>query len=184
MLKKATKSWMLLYFKTGTEKRIMDTLYKKGVHCYRPLYGSAVKGIFDFKKETQTPLFNNYLFVHVLPAQYKLVKSVQGVINFVYWLNTPVVIPDQDIAAIRSFLKEHDAIDVTKIPVNAAENMVITRTPVFHKEGKVVQIIQHTTKISLPTIGYALAAKLEQDNTLYDGMIATPLPMTGFHVKN
>jgi transcription antitermination factor NusG len=185
MVKNSIKCWMLVYIKTGMEKRIMDSLQKRGVHCYRPSNGSAsARGRFDYRKDIQAPLFNTYLFVHLLPTQSELVEKVPGVVNFVYWLNTPVVIPDQDIAAIRSFLKEHDAFEVSKIPVNAAENMIITRTPVLHKEGKVVQITHHTTKISLPTIGYTLAAKPEQTDSLYNGMIATPLPVAGFHIKN
>ncbi|MFT3947608.1 MAG: hypothetical protein QM763_11625 [Agriterribacter sp.] len=51
-----------------------------------------------------------------------------------------------------------------KIEVNLNDTVKILYGPFMHKEGKVVQITNNTVKVELPTMGFALIAKVNKSH--------------------
>lgn len=87
-------------------------LQEAGIEAYCPV-NKREKQWSDRKKITEEPLFRSYVFVNIdLDQQGSIVRRTLGVVNFVYWLNKPAVIQDDEILAIQQFLSEHAAVEV------------------------------------------------------------------------
>lgn len=155
--------WYAVYTKPRWEKKVAELLSKKGVINYCPL-NKVKKQWHDRKKLVLEPLFTSYVFVNTTPQQYSQIRSTPGIINFVHWLGKPAIVRDEEINAIQSFLTEFSAVQLEKIEVNLYDDVKIMRGPLMYHEGKVVQINNNTVKIELPSMGYALVAKVNKEH--------------------
>lgn len=158
-----SKNWYAVYTRPRWEKKVAELLSKKGVVNYCPL-NKVKKQWHDRKKIVMEPLFSSYVFVKVTPQQYSLVKSTVGVINFVHWLGKPAVVRDEEINAINAFLLEHATVHLEKIKVSMHDEVKITYGPLMHLEGRIVQVTNNTVKVELPSMGYALVAKMNKEH--------------------
>lgn len=158
-----SKKWYAVYTRPRWEKKVAESLSKRGVTNYCPL-NRVKKQWHDRKKIVLEPLFSSYVFVQVTPQQYSLVKSTVGVINFVHWLGKPAVVREEEINAISSFLLEHSTVQLEKIKVNMHDEVKIVYGPLMHLEGRIVQVTNNTVKVELPSMGYALVAKMNKEH--------------------
>src|SRR5258706_5427248 len=94
------KQWYALYTRPRWEKKVADLLEKKKVEVYCPL-NKVKRQWADRKKIVYEPLFASYVFVYVSEREELNIKQTDGVINFVYWLNKPAVIRNEEIDTIR-----------------------------------------------------------------------------------
>ncbi len=104
--------WFIVYTKAGAEKKVTEVLAKKGVESY-----STSQQFVHQKTHHNTvrpPLLKSYVFVkcsdHLLPQ----VKHITGVINLVYWLNTPVTVTDAEIQYLKHFLNANMNVFIKK----------------------------------------------------------------------
>ena len=75
-------------------------LREEGIEAYCPV-NKQEKQWSDRRKVTEEPLFRSYVFVNIdLASQSSAVRRTLGVVNFLYWLNKPAVIQDDEIIAI------------------------------------------------------------------------------------
>jgi transcriptional antiterminator RfaH len=99
-------AWYVIQTKPKKEAEASRRLGDLGLDCllpkvldYRPANGRAVT--------IEKPLFPNYLFVKLIPAQhYYKAKWTKGLVRFVGWGNRPAPIPDEAVAVIRSRMDE------------------------------------------------------------------------------
>lgn len=109
-------AWYAVYTKSRTEKKVALRLKEAGIEAYCPV-NKREKQWSDRRKVTEEPLFRSYVFVNIdLEKQSATVRRTLGVVNFVYWLQKPAVIQDDEILAasktsvvsmpIRSKIKE------------------------------------------------------------------------------
>src|SRR6266852_5926070 len=94
--------WYALYTKPRWEKKVADLLSAKDIESYCPV-NRVYRQWSDRKKMISVPLFTGYVFVNIDEKRQVAVRSTTGVINFVYWLNKPAVIQDEEIALIKKF---------------------------------------------------------------------------------
>lgn len=105
-------AWYAVYTKSRTEKKVALRLKEVGIDAYCPV-NKQEKKWSDRLKVTEEPLFRSYVFVNIdLEKQSAAVRRTLGVVNFVYWLNKPAVIQDDEIIAIQQFLSEHASVEV------------------------------------------------------------------------
>jgi len=157
------KKWFALYTRARWEKKVSEILTRKKIENYCPI-NKVVRQWSDRKKIVQEPLFTSYVFVRASDFDVKLLKQVQGVINFVYWLGKPAVVRDSEIDAIRDFLAEHVNIRLKKTPINANDTVQVLRGPLMDLEGQVITVKSRTVKIALPSLGYLMFAEVETEN--------------------
>jgi transcription antitermination factor NusG len=159
----AKKQWYALYTRPRWEKKVADLLEKKKVEVYCPL-NKVQKQWADRRKIVLEPLFTSYVFVFVSEQEHLSIKQTDGVVNFVYWLNRPAVIRNEEIDTIKKFLTEYDHVSVEKTQVNLNDRVRIINGPLMMWEGNVVEIRTNTVKITLPSLGQTLVAEIRKEN--------------------
>jgi transcription antitermination factor NusG len=163
MITVTKKQWYALYTRPRWEKKVAELLAKKKVEVYCPL-NKVHRQWADRKKVVLEPLFTSYVFVHVSEKEHLDIKQTDGVINFVYWLNKPAVIRNEEIDTIKKFLNEYDHVTVERTQVNLNDRVRIINGPLMMWEGNVVEIRTNTVKITLPSLGQTLVAEIRKDN--------------------
>ena len=157
------KQWLALYTRPRWEKKVADTLEKKKIEVYCP-QNKVKRQWSDRKKSVVEPLFTSYVFVNVAERDLPNILQTDGVLNFVYWLNKPAVIKNEEIDTIKRFLTEYDHVSVEKTSVSMHDRVRIINGPLMMWEGNVVEIRTNTVKLTLPSLGQTLVAELRKDN--------------------
>src|SRR4030081_78378 len=111
-----SENWYALYTKHRWEKKVADLLSVKNIENYCPV-NRVYRQWSDRKKMITVPLFTCYVFVKIDEKKQLSTRSTIGVINFVYWLNKPAIIHDEEIALIKKFMNEYENVQLEKIPV-------------------------------------------------------------------
>lgn len=157
------KQWYALYTRPRWEKKVADQLEKKKVEVYCPL-NKVERQWADRRKVVMEPLFASYVFVYITEQEALTVKQTEGVVNFVFWLNKPAVIRNEEIDTIKKFLNEYDYVTVEKAQVNLNDRVRIINGPLMMWEGQVVEIRTNTVKITLPSLGQTLIAEIRKEH--------------------
>ncbi len=161
------KQWSIIYTRPGCEKKLTALLVKKRIEAYCPL-NRIQRQWMDRKRIITEPLFSSYVFVKVplTDHDHANIKQTEGFVNFVYWLNKPAIIWDEEINTIKKFLIEYDHVSIEKSEVLPNDIVRILNGPLVLWEGKVVEVRTNTIKILLPSLGYSLVAEIRKDNTI------------------
>lgn len=159
------KKWYVVYTKPRWEKKVYDRLTERGIEAYCPLNRTRKKWS-DRVKWVEEPLFKSYVFVLVAEEDQTLVRMVNGVVNFVYWLGKPAVVKRGEIEIIRKFL--HDFRDVKAVLYNLQENTQVTilQGAFMDKKGVVRKIINNKVQVIIGCIGYSLVAVVDKSNLM------------------
>jgi transcriptional antiterminator NusG len=101
-------SWFAVQTKPRHEKKVAADLEEKGITVFLPIV-SGVHQWSDRKRNVQLPLFTNYTFVRIGEERNARVPILRtnGVIGFVGMGGRPVPIPDEQIQAVQTILKEN-----------------------------------------------------------------------------
>ena len=108
------KKWHALYVRSRSEKKVLSQLEDKGIEAYLPLI-TEVKQWSDRRKKVEEPLFKSYVFVHSSDKQYITILNVYGVVKFVTFEHEAVVVPENQILAIKKFVGEYERGEEFKI---------------------------------------------------------------------
>jgi transcription antitermination factor NusG len=158
-----TLHWYAVYTKPRWEKKVADLLVRKKIENYCPL-NRVHRQWSDRKKIVLEPLFTSYVFVRIQEANQLAIRQTDGILNFVYWLGKPAVIREDEIEAIKRFLKDHDNVKLEKVFLNENDRVRVLSGPLMMREGNVLEVKNKTVKVMLPTLGYTLVAELEKGN--------------------
>ena len=102
------KKWHALYVKSRSEKRVLSQLEEMGFQAYLPLI-TVVKQWSDRRKKIEEPLFKSYVFVYSNDKQYIPILNVSGVVRFVSFEREAVVVPENQIVAIKKFVSDFES---------------------------------------------------------------------------
>ena len=101
------RHWFALYVRPRSEKKVLSQLSEQGIEAYLPLV-TNIKQWSDRRKKVEEPLFKSYVFVHSNAKEYITVLNVYGVIKYVTFERKPVVVPDNQILAIKKFVNDFE----------------------------------------------------------------------------
>lgn len=96
--------WYAIRARTGREKNVALLLENIGYECYLPLIKLA-RQWSDGVKETEMPLFPEYLFCRMNPDNRLPVLTTPGVVHVVGVGETLLPVEEQEIAATQQVLK-------------------------------------------------------------------------------
>src|SRR5688500_8141125 len=99
------KKWHAVYTRPNSEKKVAQILTHKKIINYCPLNRVSRPG--KEGKVYEVPLFSSFVFVKISADQYQQIRRLDGIINFLYWLGSPVTIEESELDMIRHFLDEH-----------------------------------------------------------------------------
>lgn len=104
-------SWHLVFTRPQFEQKVVLGLTAKGYQCYCPYhYENAL-----WKSQEKTvPLFNSYVFVRCTPDHFTDIKRTPGIINFIYRLNQPAVLSQEEMVSIRQATENYRNLRVIK----------------------------------------------------------------------
>ena len=118
--------WYALYVHSRAEKKVHERLLNMGYESYLPLI-VKLKKWSDRMKKVEEPLFKSYLFVRADKRRYFEVTEIPGVTRFVSFNKDFVVVPENQIIAIKKYCDDY------------VEGEDETNTNEFH-EGQLVRI--------------------------------------------
>jgi transcriptional antiterminator NusG len=107
--------WFAVQTKPRHEKKVAAELQEKEVAVFLPLY-AAVHQWSDRRMQVEVPLFTNYVFVRIREDRRARIPVLQtnGVVGFVGMRGVGVPIPDEQIQAVQTILR--DKIPFTPCP--------------------------------------------------------------------
>lgn len=98
--------WYALYVHSRAEKKVHELLLKRGYDAYLPLI-TQMKQWSDRMKKVEEPLFKSYLFVRVDIRKYFEILELPGIVKFVSFEKKAVVVPENQINAIKKYCDEY-----------------------------------------------------------------------------
>lgn len=153
--------WYAVYTRPRWEKKVANLLNKKKIENFCPL-NKVVRQWADRKKTVYEPLFASYVFVHADEKEMLRIRQTDGILNFVYWLGKPAVIHEEEIESIKNLLNNYCNVGVEKINVNINDHVKIVHGPLMSREGKVLEVMNNSIKVYLPSLGFALVAHVQR----------------------
>ncbi len=136
---KDEKKWHALYVRPRSEKKVADELMFMGLEVYLPLI-TVVRQWSDRRKKVIEPLFKSYLFVFSSEKEYYAVRNVLGVVKFVVFEGKVADVPENQIFAIKKFVREYEGEDELRASQNLVEGQMVRITSGGMKglEGKLI----------------------------------------------
>jgi transcription antitermination factor NusG len=156
--------WFAVYTKPRWEKKVAAILDEMGIENYCPL-NKVVRQWSDRKKVVMEPIFKSYVFVRVPETEKWELRSVNGIINFVYWLGKPARIKDEDIFTIRKFLNEFSDVQVEEIKHLEVNSKVRIKQGIFmNYHGILIELSGTRAKVRIESVGLQLSASFDKKN--------------------
>ena len=133
--------WYALYVHSRAEKRVYARLLNLGFEAYLPLI-ATIKKWSDRKKKVEEPLFRSYVFVRVDIRKYFEVVDIPGVTKFVSFSKKPVVVPENQIIAIKKYCDDYEESDpeATDSELHEGQLVRIVNGPMAGLTGRLAAI--------------------------------------------
>ncbi|MBR3709860.1 MAG: UpxY family transcription antiterminator [Bacteroidales bacterium] len=97
--------WYALYVHSRAEKKVHARITEMGIESYLPLV-TRMKMWSDRIKKVEEPLFKSYLFVRTDLKNYYDIVNIPGVTKFVSFEKKAVVVPENQINAIKRYCED------------------------------------------------------------------------------
>ena len=107
MKDQTVRHWHALYVRSRAEKKVQAQLEDLGFQVYLPLI-TKLKQWSDRRKKIEEPLFKSYVFVFSNAKEHIPILNVYGVLKFVTFEHEAVVVPENQILAIKEFVAEFE----------------------------------------------------------------------------
>ncbi|MES1225440.1 MAG: UpxY family transcription antiterminator [Bacteroidota bacterium] len=156
--------WYAVYTRPKWEKKVTELLTKKKITAYYPL-NKVYRHWSEGRRIFYEPLFASYVFVRLNETDYANVLQTSGVVSFVYWLDRPAIIQDEEIDTIKHFLNEYSNVTLEKSPVSLNEEVKIISGPLILRKGNLLEVLNNTLKVTLSSLGYILVAEVRKENS-------------------
>jgi len=160
------KNWYIIYTKPKCEKKVATLLTKRKIENFFPLNYKEINS-FRKRKSFQEPLFKSYIFTNIEENEIEKIKTIDGVVNIVYWKGMPAVIKEEEIKVIKDFITDYQDIVVEKTAVNVKDVARAINASRYSITGNVLISKNTMAKVNLPSIGYTLVAKVEPADSLH-----------------
>lgn len=95
--------WFVIYTKPRWEIKVTERLLNSGIEAYCPTI-VEIRQWSDRKKKVKSPLFNSFVFVRLEEKDRQKVFEIPGVVRYLFWLEKPAVVRDDEIKTIKTWL--------------------------------------------------------------------------------
>jgi len=153
----------VVYTKPRFEKKVLDFLNKADIENYCP-FNEVVRQWSDRKKLVLEPVFKGYVFIRVSQQRKWVINDVPGILNYVYWLGKPAIVPDAEIEAVKVFFKHNKQFYLKHSGFKSGDQVRINCGVFSNVEGKFIAFKGKSIQVLIPSLGMALLA-VNQTNT-------------------
>ena len=154
-------NWFVLYTAARAEKKVEARLREMSVETYLPIHRIRRKWS-DRMKVVDLPLFNSYVFVRCPEHQLRKLLLVYGVTRIVYYLQRPAVVRDEEIEAVKEFLRIAEGKEV----IYEGDSVEIVGGALREKKGKVLKVDKNRVTLFLEELGAKIYVSLSEVNKL------------------
>jgi transcription antitermination factor NusG len=159
------RTWLAIYTKPRWEKKVLERLQQNGVKAYCPLKRSR-RVWSDRKKWIDIPVISSYVFVNINETEHELVRSISGVVNFVYWLGKPAVIRDVEIEELKTMLHEYELTEKDPVKFFKEQPVFVKSALVKGATGVIKKVLKTRVEVFFAELGIKLSFKKQQIETL------------------
>jgi transcription antitermination factor NusG len=154
------KKWYVVYTKPGSEKKVSETLTRRKIENYCPINVIAKKNR-DNTAVKEAPIFKGYVFVKTTNEEHEELKKINGVVNFVYWLGTPVSVKNSEMKAMILFLNDYSNISIEKTEIKGNDKVNIIDGCIVEQEAPLITIKNKKAYVVLSSLGCIMSAEVE-----------------------
>jgi transcriptional antiterminator RfaH len=144
-------NWFVIYTKSRQEKRVALELEKMGITVYCPMI-NQIRQWSDRKKKIEVPLISSYVFVQLKERDRETVFEVPGIVRYVYWLEKPAIVRDEEIAVMKTWLSTQ-TVEAKVEGLRRGDRMKVSSGVFEGKEGFVEEISKNRVLLLLPDLG-------------------------------
>lgn len=157
------RHWHALYVRSRFERKVFDQLEENGIEAYLPLI-TLVKQWSDRRKKVEEPLFKSYLFVRNNPKEHLSILNLNGVVKFVTFEHKPVVVPENQIVAIKRYVDDYEQDKEDKAMRNEdlkiGQLVRITHGPMQGLIGRLESVKDKRLMVFIETVGQYLPVSI------------------------
>ena len=137
-----TLPWYALYVHSRAEKKVHTRLLAMGYESYLPMV-VKMKKWSDRMKKVEEPLFKSYLFVRADERKYYEVVEIPGVTRFVSFEKKPVIVPENQIIAIKKYCDDYveSEDELKSFELHEGQLVRITSGPMTGLTGRLAPIM-------------------------------------------
>jgi transcription antitermination factor NusG len=146
--------WYIVYTKPRCELKVANLLTRKQIKNYCPLH-PVENQLLDSKKLIFEPLFRSYVFVYITRQYLPVVLDIPGVINYLYWLDKPATINENEVNSLVKLLKDNKNCKVEKCVIPKNNRPGHERFEYLNME---TQTRENHLEVSLPSLGFCVIA--------------------------
>ncbi|MBP6455114.1 MAG: UpxY family transcription antiterminator [Chitinophagaceae bacterium] len=152
------KKWFVVYTKSRCEKKVVENLTKAGIENYLPLRKEIVQWS-DRKKVVEKIIIPSYVFVKIKENEYRDVRMINGVVNFVYWNKKPAILKSNEIRNLKLFIENEGKLIIENYNTYLG-NIVIINEGIFSGYlAEITQIKQNKIVLVLTSLKIKLTIK-------------------------
>ena len=153
------KQWLAVYTKPRNEKKVADRLGKLDFEVYCPLQ-TTVRQWSDRKKKLRIPVIPSYVFLKITEKERLKILEDTGVLNFVFWLGKPAIIPEKEIIRLKQFLEDYSDVEIMHRNYKLGDKVLIKDGPLRNEKGNIVEVGTRYATITLTGVNIQLRAKV------------------------
>jgi len=144
-------NWFVIYTKSRQEKKVALELEKMGITVYCPMI-NQIRQWSDRKKKVEVPLISSYVFVQLKERDREAVFEVPGIVRYVYWLEKPAIVRDEEIAVMKAWLSTQ-TVEAKVEGLRRGDRMKVSSGIFEGKKGFVEEISKNRVLLLLPDLG-------------------------------
>jgi transcription antitermination factor NusG len=151
------QNWYVVYTQAESEQKVAEALWRKNIENYYPIT-TVIRKIGGINRELLRPLFYSYVFVRTTEDELWKLKDVKRIMNIMYWLSKPAIIPNEEIEMVKRFTREHKCVRAERTESNPKEIGKIVQEQITVKENDSFATLFYDIRLLLPNLGYTLVA--------------------------
>jgi transcription antitermination factor NusG len=159
----AEKKWHAIYVKSRHEKKVALELKAQNIEYYLPLE-RVLRQWSDRKKWVEEPLFRSYIFVCVDQKDYYKALYVPGALKYVTFEGKAVVVPPQQIEAIKFYLNEKTPLDIDNSQMKEGQKVEVIAGKLTGLQGTLVQVNdKKRVKVEIEVVNSAVFVQIPRN---------------------
>ncbi len=162
-MKHEEKKWYALYVKSRSEKKVALELNAETVEYYLPLE-KVLRRWSDRKKWVNEPLFRSYIFVYANTTDYYKALYVPNALHYVRFEGKAVVVPPQQIEAIKYYLNEKEPVLFDGADMKEGQKVEVIAGTMIGLTGVLVQVKdKKRVKVEIEVVNSAILLQIPRN---------------------